>query len=127
MPKAIGSTRAEKKSYVVSSSSNDTDGGMLEGSSESEGSENEPLAHVIHQLAVNKGDYVLVKFAKKQHMSYDAGRVVRIDKREDEMQTTYMKRNDMHKNDAVTFRNRGPGMARRARHHHKAVRANNSW
>ena len=36
-------------------------------------------------------------------MSYDAGRVVRIDKREDEMQTTYMTRNDMHKRDAVTF------------------------
>ena len=72
-------------------------------------------------------NYVLVKFAKKQHMSYDAGRVVGIDKREDEMQTTYMKRNDMHKNDAVTFRNRGPGMARRARHHREAVRANNSW
>ena len=54
LAKAIGSTRAEKKSCVVSSSSNDTDGGMLEGSSESEDSGNELLAHVIHQLAVNK-------------------------------------------------------------------------
>ena len=36
-------------------------------------------------------------------MSYYAGRVVRIDKREEEVQTTYMKRIDMHKNDAVTF------------------------
>ena len=32
-------------------------------------------------------------------MSYYAGRVVRINKHEDEAQ----KRNDMHKNDAVTF------------------------
>ena len=48
-------------------------------------------------------DYVLVRFAKKQKMSYDAGRPVRIDKREDEMQTTFMTRNDMHKSDAVTF------------------------
>ena len=63
---------------------------MLEGSSESEVSENGLLAHVIHQPAVNKRDYVLVKFAKKQQMSYDAGRVVRVDKREDEVQTTYM-------------------------------------
>ena len=36
-------------------------------------------------------------------MSYDAGGAVRIDKREDEMQTTYMKLHDMHKSDAVTF------------------------
>ena len=36
-------------------------------------------------------------------MLYDAGRVVHIDKREDEMQTTYMKRNVMHKSDAVTI------------------------
>ena len=50
----IGS-RAVKKSCVASSSSNDTDDGMLEGSSESEDSENEPLDHVIHQPAVNKG------------------------------------------------------------------------
>ena len=63
---------------------------MLEGSSESEDSENELLAYVIHQPAVNKGDCVLVKFAEKQQMSYDAGRVVRVDKREDEVQTTYM-------------------------------------
>ena len=53
---AIGS-RAVKKSCVASSSSssNATYDWMLEGSSESECSENEPLAHVIHQPAVNKG------------------------------------------------------------------------
>ena len=103
LAKAIGS-RVVNKSYITfTSSSNDTDDAMLEGSSETEDSENEPLSHVIHQPAVKKGDYVLVKFAKKQHMSSDAGRVVRIDKREDEMQTTYMKRNDMHKSDAVTI------------------------
>ena len=93
LAKAIGS-RAVKKSYVASSSSsNDTDDGMLE----------ECLSQKIRKmnhwlmLSSQQGDYVLVKFAKKQHMSYDAGRVVRIDKREDEMQTTYTKGNNMRK------------------------------
>ena len=35
-------------------------------------------------------------------MSYYAGRVLYVDKHEDEMQTTYMKRNDIHKTDTVT-------------------------
>ena len=54
LAKAIGSRRL-KKSCVAFSSSNDTDDGMLEESSKSEDSENEPLSHVIHQPAVNKG------------------------------------------------------------------------
>ena len=55
LAKALGS-RAMKKSYIASSSfSNDTDDGVLEGSSETEDSENEPLSYVIHQPAVNKG------------------------------------------------------------------------
>ena len=54
LAKAIGS-RAMKKSCVASSYSNDPDDGVLEGSSDSEDSENEPLAHVVHQPAVNKG------------------------------------------------------------------------
>ena len=29
--------------------------------------------------------------------------MTRVDKREDEVQTTYLKRNDMHKSDVVTF------------------------
>ena len=76
----IGSRNEEEdlKKSCVASSSNDTDDGMLEGSSVSGDSEN-----VIHQPAVSKGDYVLVKFAKKQHMSYYAGRVVHIDIHED--------------------------------------------
>ena len=37
-------------------------------------------------------------------MLYDAGRVMRIDKREVEVQTTYLKRSEMHKSDAITLR-----------------------
>ena len=61
------------------------------------------MAHVNHQPVVGKGDYVLVKFAKKQRVSYYAGKVMRIDKREDEVQTTYLKHNDMHKSNTVTL------------------------
>ena len=57
---------------------------------------------VINQPVVSKGQHVLVKCAKKQRVSYYAGQVTRVDKREDEVQTTYLKRNDMHKSDAVT-------------------------
>ena len=65
------------------------------GSSESEDSENEPFVNVIYKPAVNMGDYVLVKFAKKQRMLYFVGRVVRIDKHEYDVQTTYMKHDDI--------------------------------
>ena len=61
------------KSCVVSSPSNDTYDGMLEGSSVSEDSENGPLAHVIHQPAVNKGTKFRVKFAKKQRIWCNVG------------------------------------------------------
>ena len=50
------------------------------------------------------GDYVLVQFARKQSVSYYAGKIVRIDKSSDEIKTTFLKRNGLRKGEAVLFR-----------------------
>ena len=49
-----------------------------------------------------KGDYVLVKFAKKQRATYYCGQILDID--EDEAQTQFLRRCDLHKGGQTHFR-----------------------
>ena len=97
-----------KKSCFVNAdaaSSSDTDEsvGLLVPTSDPENSSDEALVELTHKSAINKGDFILVKFAKKQRVSYYAGKVMRVDRRDEEVQTRYLKRNDMRKTGAITF------------------------
>ena len=51
------------------------------------------------ESAINKGDVILVKFAKKHYV----GKVMCVDRRDEEVQTGYLKRNDMLKSGTITF------------------------
>ena len=95
----------KKSCFVDAASSSDTDEsvGLLVPTSDTEDSSDEALVELTRKSAINKGDFILVKFAKKQRVSYYAGKVMRVDRRDEEVQTRYLKRNDMRKSGTITF------------------------
>ena len=88
---------------AASSSDTDESVGLLVLTSDPEDSSDEALVELTRKSAINKGDFILVKFAKKQRVSYYAGKVMLVDRRDEEVQTRYLKRNDMRMSGAITF------------------------
>ena len=61
------------------------------------------LMSLMDQDNYNEGDYVMVKFTRKQRVSYYAGEIKEIDTESEEAQTMFLRRGDLHKGFALTF------------------------
>ena len=89
----------KKSCFSDAASNSDTD----VPTSDPDDSSDEALVELTRKSAINTGDFVLVKFAKKQRVTYYAGKVMRVDRRDGEVRTSFLKRNDMRKSGAITF------------------------
>ena len=61
------------------------------------------LMSLMDQDNYNEGDYVMVKFTRKQRVSYYAGEIKEIDTESEEAQTMFLRWGDLHKGFALTF------------------------
>ena len=61
------------------------------------------LMSLMDQDNYNEGDYVMVKFTRKQRGSHYAGEIKEIDTESEEAQTMFLRRGDLHKGFALTF------------------------
>ena len=82
--KRLHTAISKKASRVISSrpsspSSSGTDESSIVDPSCDSDTDEERLMHIARQSVNASGDYVLVKFARKQSVSYYAGKIVRID------------------------------------------------
>ena len=107
--KRLHTAISKKTPRVISSrpsspSSSDTDESSIVDPSRDSDTDDERLMHIARQSVNASGDYVLVQCARKQSVSYYAGKIVRIDTSSDEIKTTFLKRNDLRKGEAVLFR-----------------------
>ena len=92
----------KKSCFSDAASNSDTD----VPTSDPDDSSDEALVELTRKSAINTGYFVLVilvKFAKKQRVTYYAGKVMRVDRRDGEVRTSFLKRNDMRKSGAITF------------------------